>query len=78
MADMRGDLDRRFRHHPPGAATIPMHEELRREYRMLAGRVADLGPSREGSLALTALEESLFWANAHVARNLDPDTGIPD
>lgn len=74
---MADDLDRRFTHHPPGAATIPIHEYLRREFRMLAGRIVELGPSRESSLALTNLEESLMWANAHVARNLDPETGTP-
>lgn len=71
------DLDKRYRHHPPGPATIPIHEDLRTEFRLLAGRVADLGSSRETSLALTHLEEALMWANAHVARNLDPQTGEP-
>ena len=71
------ELAKRFSHHPPGKGTIPVHEYLRSEFRFMAGRVASLGPSRETSLALTALEEGLMWANAHVARNLDPDTGTP-
>jgi hypothetical protein len=44
--------------------------EARREYKELAHAMNDLLPeSREKSLALTALEESLMWANACIARN---------
>jgi hypothetical protein len=51
---------------------------MRAAIRQVAQDVDDLpGESREKSLALTHLEEALMWANAHIARNLDPDTGLP-
>lgn len=50
-------------------ATAPDHATLRRAYIELAKKMRDITavPSREQSLALTALQESLMWANAAVA-----------
>ncbi|MET0904310.1 MAG: hypothetical protein ABWZ52_13810 [Acidimicrobiales bacterium] len=72
MGDM--DLARRFQYHPPKGDQAALYEMNRAEYRELATKVASLGPnSRELSLAITALEESLMWLNAHIARN---DVGV--
>ena len=73
--DTAAEIESRFEHHPPGPATKAVHETLRFWYTGLAAGIATYGSSREMSLALTALEESLMWANKHVARNLDPETG---
>lgn len=78
MPTLTDDLARRFNHHPPGPGTIPHHEDMRTWLRSAAEIVSSVpGESREKSLALTHLEESLMWANAHVARNLDPGSGLP-
>lgn len=73
------ELLRRFTYHPPGPATRVMHDGLRKLEREYAARLDALlpGESREKSLAFTAFEESTFWGHAHLARNLDPETGDP-
>jgi len=44
--------------------------QLRSEARELAELMLEsCPPSRERSLAMTKLEESIFWANAAIARN---------
>lgn len=65
------ELEKRFTHHPPKDDFIAaLHEMARRKYRELAeGLVNSTPASREQSLALTHLEESLMWANAAIARN---------
>lgn len=73
---MTADLENRFRYHPPRGGQVKLYQDNREAYRALAERVAAFGPpSRELSLALTALEESLMWINAHIARN---DVGVDD
>jgi hypothetical protein len=63
LATFLGDLDSAGR-----VATAPVHAHLRRLYVALSMEVLDaIEPSREQSLALTALQESLMWANAAVA-----------
>jgi hypothetical protein len=68
------EIDKRFDHHPPGDKKVPLHEEVRSVYKDAAGDLADLLPeSREKSLAITALEESGFWAQAAIARNIEEE-----
>jgi hypothetical protein len=64
------EIDRRFNHHPPrDAATADAHADVRAECRRLADRLtAQLPGGREKALALTKLEELMFWANAAIAR----------
>lgn len=64
-------LQHRFAFHP---ANTPEKREAHEEVRDLLLEAADRivkitgAPSREQSLAVTALEEAMFWANAAVAR----------
>lgn len=47
-----------------------MYETNRGLYMMVFDYISSVGnPSREQSMALTALQESLMWLNAHVACN---------
>jgi hypothetical protein len=64
------EIDKRFDYHAPDEEKATLHAIVRQSYKRLAENIADaLPPSREQSLALTALEESLMWANACIARN---------
>jgi hypothetical protein len=64
------DLDNRFTYHSPKDNQPARYEGIRAYARNLAGFINDNAPdSREKSLAITALEEAVFWANAAIARN---------
>jgi hypothetical protein len=67
------ELARRFNYHPPNT------DEKRKNYESV--RAVCLGaaeelvvvtgpPSREQSIAITKLEEAMFWANAAIAREI--------
>lgn len=59
-----------FKYHKPKGNKADMYEELRNKGRELADMVAGICPnSRERSLAITHIEEAIFWANASIARN---------
>lgn len=69
----RVEIERRLGFHPGTPDTAPLYEANR----ALAKSVAsawdqNLPDGREKSLALTALQEALMWANASVACNLAP------
>ncbi|WP_100466675.1 DUF7681 family protein [Mycobacteroides abscessus] len=64
------DIDHRFAFH---AATTEEkraeHGSVRAACKELAHKLdRDLPPGREKALALTELEEAMFWANAAIAR----------
>lgn len=65
------EIDRRVKHHPPTSdATIQRHQSIREGVGMMMRVIDNECPdSREKSLAQTKLEESMFWANASIARN---------
>lgn len=68
--EMMKRLDTNFTYHSPQEGQIERYQVLRSEAKLLAmGICAMTPPSREQSLALTALEEAIFWANAAIARN---------
>lgn len=65
-------MNDRLKHHAPkGQETIDRHQAAREAADALYGAIESLswGPSREQSLALTKVEEALFWLNAEIARN---------
>jgi hypothetical protein len=65
-----GDLENRFTYHAPTEGQPEKYRELRDTAKAVAYRIKLLcPPSREQSLALTHLEEAVFWANAAIARN---------
>lgn len=68
---MHNQIENNFKHHPPKDKEIILaHETVRNECRHLANTLDTLLPnSREKSLAMTKLEEVMFWANASIARN---------
>lgn len=64
------DVDNIFTYHPPHDDQPQRYQGLREEAKGLASRMLrDCPPSRERLLALTKLEEAIFWANASIARN---------
>lgn len=65
----RDEIASRFRYYPPSPASQWIHEAIRERLMAAAEVVAGLCPEgREKSLAVTKLEEAMFWANAAVAR----------
>lgn len=64
------DLAKRFTYHAPKPGQPERYVTLRGFGAVLARKIVENVPkSREQSLALTHLEEALFWANAGIARN---------
>ena len=64
------DLHNRFTYHAPFGDQPERYEFLRNRAYDLALRINALCPeSREKALAITHLEETVFWANAAIARN---------
>lgn len=62
------ELEERFTFHPATEKTGPLHDEVRLRHLDLAYWVLHNVPdSREQSLALTALQQSMMWANGAVA-----------
>lgn len=63
-------LDNNFTYHPPFGDQAQRYTELREDAGSFAALILQKCPeSRERSLALTKLEESVMWANASIARN---------
>lgn len=66
------DVKNRFKFHPATETTGPQHDAVRADLGRLALKIAKTLPmSREQSLALTHLEEAMFWANAAIARHAE-------
>ena len=63
-------IENDFVYHPPKEGQPEVYAQIRAKAKEFALLLADLTPaSREQSLALTALEESVFWSNAAIARS---------
>ena len=63
------ELQTRFTYHAPHDDQPERYQEIRDRAQTLAARIVELTPaSREQSLAVTALEECVMWANAAIAR----------
>jgi hypothetical protein len=63
------EIERRLGYHPIRGNQKFLYESNRALFIRMAEYVAGLGESRELSLALTSLQESLMWTNAHIACN---------
>jgi hypothetical protein len=73
----KDELAHRFQFHPADAQNKKeAHEEVRNVLLEAADKIVDLtgAQSREQSLAVTHLEEAMFWANAAIARGDGPRT----
>lgn len=67
----RGELERRFAHHPPpDQERIEQHEQVRAILLDAADRLVQVTgpPTPEQTLMVRKLEEAMFWGNATVAR----------
>lgn len=63
-------IDKNHKHHPPQTRErIEAHENVRDATAFCAKALVEFCPiGRELSLALTAMEEAMMWANAAIAR----------
>jgi hypothetical protein len=67
---VRQQLESVFTYHAPRGDQSTRYVALREAAKALAFSIAEsTPPSREQSLALTKLEEAIFFANAAIARN---------
>lgn len=63
-------MENRFTYHAPKPGQPELYQNLREHAKSLAFLILESCPRcRETSLALTQLEESIFWANAAIARH---------
>lgn len=64
------EIVRRFTSHPLSPTAQAAQITIRADAASLAETIVKTTPeSREQSLAITHLEEAVFWANAAIARN---------
>lgn len=64
------DIANRFTYHAPDDAAIAAHADVQARAHGYAEILNERLPEgREKSLAITHLEEVVFWANAAIARN---------
>jgi hypothetical protein len=71
----QAELDKRFNHYKPSETKAMRYECIRDAMQTLADIVNQEVPaSREQSLAITALEEAMMWANAGIARHPEIDS----
>jgi hypothetical protein len=69
-SSMKYDIDRNLKYHAPDKYQVPRYDILREAARAYADLILKNCPdSRERSLALTNLEQSVMWANAAIARD---------
>jgi hypothetical protein len=63
-------IENNFKYHAPREGQPAIYEEIRNKAKELAYLIDSYCPnSREKSLAMTKLEESVMWTNAGIARN---------
>ncbi|GAA6482064.1 hypothetical protein K250101E9_48270 [Enterocloster aldenensis] len=67
---MNNQIENNFMYHSQKEGQAEKYEAIRSKAKELAYLIDDACPgSREKSLAMTNLEESVMWANASIARN---------
>jgi hypothetical protein len=68
------EIARRFTYHAPHGDQASRYEHIRAMSGQLAQELIRLTPeSREQAVALTKLDEVVFWSNAAIARNEIPE-----
>lgn len=73
MAISDDELKNRFEYHAPDDIKRVAHERVRNELLAVGRLIVAMTPeSREQSLAITHLEDAMFWANAAIARYPSP------
>ncbi len=73
MAVGNPELLNRFGYHPATDTTGPQHDAVRAECFELATWLDNFLPDgRDKSLALTALQEVMHWANSAIAMTTEP------
>jgi len=64
------NIENIFTYHAPFGDQTDRYNKIRESAKATAAVILELAPeSRERSLALTNLEQAIFWANAAIARN---------
>lgn len=67
---MNPTIENNFKYHAPKEGQPEKYQAIREKAKELAYLIDLEAPnSREKSLAMTKLEESVMWANAAIARN---------
>lgn len=67
---IKDQIDNNFVYHRPFGDQPARYESVRNEAKKFAEFVAANTPeSREQAVALTNIEQAVFWANASIARN---------
>lgn len=67
---MNEQIENNFSYHAPKPGQQEIYQEIRDQAKELAYLIDQKAPgSREKSLAMTNLEQAVFWANAAIARN---------
>ena len=68
--ELKKRIENNFKYHAPQEGQPERYLAIRNAAREFANLLIHTCPeTREQSLALTALEESVMWANASIARN---------
>jgi len=63
-------IENNFKYHTPKEGQEEKYESIRGKAKELAYLIEETCPaSREKSVSMTKLEESMMWANASIARN---------
>jgi hypothetical protein len=66
---MNEQIENNFSYHAPKPGQPEIYQEIREKAKELAYLIDQKAPdSREKSLAMTNLEQSVMWANAAIAR----------
>lgn len=67
---MKNQIENAFTYHAPKEGQLEKYQAIREKAKELAYLIDDAAPqSREKSLAMTKLEETVMWANASIARS---------
>ncbi len=77
MPEVNEKIENNFRYHSPSIEQQAKYVRIRGEAKALAYLIQEACPDgRDKSLAMTKLEEAVFWSNASIARAGDgKDTG---